>query len=93
MDTTFDITKIDEERLSQPASWKQVKAISFKFAKLQSGKINWQKQKRIYGCMYNLLKEGKLSFKEAHVLLSTTKTLPKKYEALINVYLEANPEA
>lgn len=93
MDTTFDITKIDEERLSQPATYNQVRAISFKFTKLKNGKINWQKQKRIYGCMYNLLKEGKLSFNEAHVLLSTSQTFPKKYEALINVYLEANPEA
>ena len=92
MDTTFDINNIDEERQGQPASYKQVRAISFKFSKLKAGKMNWQRQKRISGCLYSLVKENKLSFKQAHTMLSTTKKLPQKYETLISAYLEANPE-
>ena len=92
MDTTFDINKIDEERLSQAATYPQVRAISFKFSKLKSGKINWQRQKRISGCLYNLVKENKLSFNQAHLMLSKNKKLPKVYEDLIAAYLEANPE-
>ena len=92
MDTTFDINNIDEERQGQPASHKQVRAISYKFSKLKSGKINWQRQKRIYGCLYSLVKQNKLSFKQAHIMLSKTKKLPEKYETLISSYLEANQE-
>ena len=93
MDTTFDINSIDEERQGQPASYKQVRAISFKFSKLNSGKINWQRQKRIAGCLYSLVKQNKLTFMQGHTLLSKTKKLPEKYETLITSYLEANPEA
>ena len=93
MDTTFDINNIDEERQGQPASYDQVKAISFKFSKLKSGKLNWQQQKRIAGCLWSLVKQNKLTFLQAHIMLSKTKKLPEKYETLITSYLEANPEA
>ena len=92
MDTTFDINTIDEERLSQAATYPQVRAISFKFSKLKSGKINWQRQKRIAGCLYSLVKQNKLSFKQAHTMLSKTKKLPEKYETLMSSYIEANQE-
>tara|TARA_R100001594_G_C4016547_1_gene258211 strand:+ start:1041 stop:1334 length:294 start_codon:yes stop_codon:yes gene_type:complete len=92
MDTTFDINNIDEERQGQPATHAQVRAISLKFSKLKSGKINWERQKRIYGCLYSLIKQGKLSFKQAHIMLSKTKKFPEKYETLIDSYLEANKE-
>ena len=92
MDTTFDINNIDEERQGQPASYKQVRAISLKFSKLKSGKINWQRQKRISGCLYSLVKQKKLTFKQAHTMISKTKKLPEKYETLISSYLKANQE-
>ena len=92
MDTTFDINTIDEERLSQAATYPQVRAISFKFSKLKSGQINYQRQKRISGCLYSLVKQNKLSFKQAHTMLSKTKKFPEKYETLISSYLEANQE-
>ena len=90
--TTFDITKIDKDRLAQPSTYNQLKAISYKFSKAKSGKMNWQRQKRISGCLYNLVKENKLSFNQAHLMLSKNKKLPKVYEDLIAAYLEANPE-
>ena len=92
MDTTFDINNIDEERQGQPATHAQARAISLKFSKLKSGKINWQRQKRIAGCLYSLVKQNKLSFKQAHTTLSKTKKLPERYETLISSYLEANQE-
>jgi len=91
--TTFDIAKIDKERLAQPSTYNQLKAISYKFSKLKSGKMNWQRQKRIIATLYSLQKQEKLSFQQAHKMLSTSKTLPKVYEDLILAYIEANPEA
>ena len=86
--TTFDITKIDKDRLAQPSTYNQLKAISYKFSKAKSGKMNWQRQKRVLATLYSLQKEGKLSFQQAHKMLSTSKTLPKVYEDLMNVYIE-----
>ena len=90
MDTTFDITKIDEERLAQPSTYNQLKAIATKFSKLKSGKVDWQRQKRILATLYGLQKEGKLSFQQAHLMLSKSKTLPKVYEDMIILYLETH---
>jgi len=87
MDTTFDITKIDEDRLAQPSTYNQLKGIATKFSKLKSGKVDWQRQKRILATLYSLQKAGKLSFKQAHVMLSKTKKLPEVYEDMITLYI------
>ena len=52
--------------------------------------MNWQRQKRVLATLYSLQKEGKLSFQQAHKMLSTSKTLPKVYEDLMNVYIETH---
>ena len=93
MNTTFDISKIDTERQGAPASYGQIKAISYKFSKLKSGKSNYRLQKQIQGCLYGFAKEGKFSFKEAHTMLSEKKSLPKKYSDAIALYLSENLEA
>lgn len=92
MDTTFDITKIDEERLSQPATYNQVRALSFKFAKRKNGTMDWSLQKQLLGCLYGLIKANKLSFSQANTLFSK-QTLPKVFKDMIAAYLESNPEA
>tara|TARA_R100001244_G_scaffold31989_1_gene30464 strand:+ start:69 stop:353 length:285 start_codon:yes stop_codon:yes gene_type:complete len=92
MDTTFDINKVDDERLNEPASYGQIRAISFKFSKNKPAKDKWAYQKQIVGCLYGFAKNGKLTFQEAHKLISTTKTLPKKYTDAIEQYLADNPE-
>ena len=50
--------------------------------------MEWQRQKRVLATLYSLQKEGKLSFQQAHKMLSTSKTLPQVYEDLMNVYIE-----
>ena len=92
MDTTFDINQVDKERLAEPASYGQIRAISYKFSKSKAGKINFRLQKQIQGCLYGFSKRNDLSFQEAHKLISTTKTLPKKYKDAITQYLDDNPE-
>ena len=92
MDTTFDINQVDKERLAEPASYGQIRAISYKFSKSKAGKINFRLQKQIQGCLYGFSKRNELSFQEAHKLISTTKTLPKKYTDAITQNLADNPE-
>ena len=92
MDTTFDINQVDKERLAESASYGQIRAIAFKFSKDKAGKINFRLQKQIQGCLYGFSKRNELSFQEAHKLISTTKTLPKKYTDAITQYLADNPE-
>ena len=92
MDTTFDINKVDEERLAESASYGQIRAIAFKFSKNKAGEIDFQLQKQLQGCLYGFSKRNELSFQEAHKLISTTKTLPKKYTDAITQYLADNPE-
>ena len=92
MDTSFDINQVDKERLAESASYGQIRAISYKFSKSKAGKINFRLQKQIQGCLYGFSKRKELSFQEAHKLISTTKTLPKKYKDAITQYLDDNPE-
>jgi len=92
--TTFDINKMDKERLSSPATWGQVQGISYRFGKTgysQSGKTDYRKQSRIRGCLWGLVKVNKLSFKQAHTLMNA-KTFPKVYRESIKQYLKDNPE-
>ena len=79
MDTTFDITKIDKDRLAQPSTYNQLKAISYKFSKAKAGKMNWQRQKRILATLYSLQKEGKLSFQQAHKASRSSRCRFKDY--------------
>ena len=93
--TTFDINKMDKERLSSPATWGQVQGISYRFGKTgfaQSGKTDYRKQSQIKGCLWTLAKAGKLTFNQAHTLMNA-KSFPKVYKTLIQEYLDANPEA
>jgi hypothetical protein len=92
MDTTFDINKIDDDRLSQPATFNQVKALSYKFAKKDNGTMDWRLQKQLLGCLYGLIKDNKLSFNQAHGLFQK-KTLPKVFKDMISAYIKSNPEA
>jgi len=92
MDTTFDINKIDEERLSQPATYNQVRGLSLKFAKKNNGTMDWKLQKQVLGCLYGLIKANKLTFQQANNLFSK-KALPKVFKDMINAYIESNPEA
>jgi len=92
--TTFDINKMDKERLSSPATWGQVQGISYRFGKTgysQSGKTDYRKQSQIRGCLWGLVKVNKLSFKQAHGLMNA-KTFPKVYKDAISQYLADNPE-
>ena len=61
MENTFDINSFDKEQLSSPATFKQCRALSYKFAKT-GDKMNWKVHKQVQGCLYGLAKENK--FKE-----------------------------
>jgi len=92
--TTFDINKMDKEKLSSPATWPQVEGIMYRFGKTgfsQSGKTDYRKQQQIKGCLWKLVKDGKLNFKQGHVLLNA-KSFPKVYKDAISQYLADNPE-
>tara|TARA_R100000951_G_scaffold47924_1_gene40836 strand:+ start:989 stop:1258 length:270 start_codon:yes stop_codon:yes gene_type:complete len=88
MENTFDINSFDKEQLSSPATFKQCRALSYKFAKT-GDKMNWKVHKQVQGCLYGLAKENKFSFKQANELFSK-KTLPKKYKDEIALYLKEN---
>ena len=93
--TTFDINKIDKERQANPATWGQVQGISYRFGKtkyLQKGKTDYRIQSQIRGCLWGLVKKGKLSFQKGHDLMNA-KTFPKVYQEAITQYLLDNPEA
>jgi hypothetical protein len=92
MDKTFDINSFDSDRLRSPATWNQCDAIGKKFAKTKDG-MNWRLHKQIRACLYNEIKQGKLSFLVASDLIANKKTLPKVYREKITMYLEANQEA
>jgi hypothetical protein len=92
MDNTFNINNISEDRQSGPATWNQVNGLASKFAKKSSGKMDWRLQKQIKACLYNLVKQEKLSFKQANDLFQK-KSLPKVYKDMIDLYLENNQEA
>ena len=44
--TTFDINKIDAEKLKSPATWNQCGGLSKKFAR-KADKMDWRLQKQI----------------------------------------------
>ena len=89
--TTFDINKIDAEKLKSPATWNQCGGLSKKFAR-KADKMDWRLQKQINSCLYGFAKDGKLSFGDAHKMFSLKK-LPKKYSDAISAYLADNLEA
>tara|TARA_R110000751_G_scaffold212611_1_gene316173 strand:+ start:914 stop:1186 length:273 start_codon:yes stop_codon:yes gene_type:complete len=89
MENTFDINSFDKEQLESPASFKQCRALSFKFAKKADGSMNWIAHKQVQGCLFGLAKEGKFNFKQANELFSK-KALPKKYKDSISLYLKEN---
>ena len=88
MENTFDINSFDKERTAAPASFKQCRAIGYKFAK-KGANMNWKLQKQIQGCLYSLAKDERLSFKKAHQILQG-KSLPKVYLDKIDLYLKEN---
>jgi|TARA_R100000482_G_scaffold57495_3_gene20836 hypothetical protein len=92
MDKTFDINDFDSERLKSPATWNQCDAIGKKFAKTKDG-MNWRLHKQIRACLYNEIKQGKLSFAQASDMIANKKTLPIQYKRKITAYLDANQEA
>jgi hypothetical protein len=85
---TFNIETMPLATRKGPASFAQVRAIANKFAKKADGKtMNWAKWNQIKGCLWGQVKDNKLSFDEAHKLLSNKKTLPAKYTKMIKDYL------
>ncbi len=89
MENTFDINSFDKEQLGSPATFKQCRALSYKFAKRADGSMNWIAHKQVQGCLFGLAKNNKLSFKQANDLFSK-KALPKKYKDAIALYLKEN---
>ena len=54
--TTFDISKVSPEVLEGPATWNQIKGISYHFGKTGfslKGKVDREKQAQITGCLYS----------------------------------------
>ena len=92
--TTFDISKVSAEVLEGPATWNQIKGISYHFGKTGfslNGKLDRAKQAQIRGCLYSLVKQGKFTFQQAHKLRNS-KTFSKTYKDMITTYLAANQE-
>tara|TARA_R100000951_G_scaffold107120_1_gene102205 strand:+ start:1130 stop:1525 length:396 start_codon:yes stop_codon:yes gene_type:complete len=86
MATTFDIKKVPEATRKGPATWNQIRGLSFKFASKTNGNTNYREAKQIQGCLYNEKKEGRLTYSQAHTLFSK-KTLPAKYRTSIQDYV------
>ena len=84
METTFNIAD-HKERLAEPATFAQCKALGWKFGNQPNGKMNYTIASRVTACLLN----SNLTFKQANDLF-TKKSLPKKYVDSIAAYLEAN---
>ena len=92
--TTFDISKVSQEVLEGPATWNQIKGISYHFGKTGfslKGKLDRAKQAQIRGCLYSLQKQGNFTFQQAHKVRNA-KTFPKTYKDMITTYLAENQE-
>ncbi len=83
-ETTFNIGDY-EDKHKEPATWNQVRGLSFKFAKTAKG-IDNRLASQVRGCLWSQVKSGKLSFKQAHDLFQK-KSLPKLYKEMIDAYL------
>jgi len=91
---TFDISKVSPEVLEGPATWNQIKGISYHFGKTGfslKGKVDRAKQAQIRGCLYSLVKQGKFTFQQAHKIRNA-QTFSKTYRAMIDTYLAENQE-
>ncbi len=86
MENTFDINAFDKDITSSQASFKQCRAIGYKFAK-KGAKMDWKLQKQIQGFLYSLAKDERLTFKKAQTILQG-KSLPKVYLDKIALYLK-----
>jgi hypothetical protein len=84
METTFNIAD-HKERLADPATFAQCKALGWKFGKQPNGKMNYTTASRVTACLLN----SNLTFKQANDLFKK-KSLPKKYVDSIAAYMEAN---
>ena len=84
METTFNIAD-HKERLADPATFAQCKALGWKFGKQPNGKMNYTVASRVTACLLN----SNLTFKQANDLFKK-KSLPKKYVDSIAAYMEAN---
>lgn len=84
METTFNIAD-HKERLADPATFAQCKALGWKFGKQPNGKMNYTVASRVTACLLN----SNLTFKQANELFKK-QSLPKKYVDSIAAYMEAN---
>ena len=84
---SFNIETMPSGTRKGPASFAQVRAIATKFSKKAGGTLDWAKFNQIKGCLWSQVNDNKLSFDEAHKLLSSKKTLPAKYTKMIKDYL------
>ena len=85
MENTFNINDFSKEEQANPATFSQCRGLSLKFAN-NKGKMNWQLQKRILGCLFGNAKKKKLTFAEANAMFNKNK-LPAKYNTQIEKYI------
>ena len=93
--TTFDINKINKEQLANPATWGQVQGISYRFGKtkyLQKGKTDYRIQSQIRGCLWGLVKKGKLSFLEkCHIMSLNIPEVPNPLQIFYYIGADLQP--
>lgn len=85
MATNFDISKVPADTLKGPATWSQIRALSYRLMGTKEGKPNYEFAKQIQGCLYHLSKNDKFSFKQANKMFNNKK-LPVVYRNAIRDY-------
>ena len=85
MADNFDLSKVPQATLDGPATWSQIRALSFRLCGSKGGKPNFRFAKQIQGVLYHDAKEGSFTFKQANVMFKN-KRLPTKYRNAIQAY-------
>ena len=85
MTEKFDISNVPQGTLAGPATWGQIRALSYRLCGTKGGKPDFRFAKQIQGVLYNHAKNGTFSFKQANVMFKNKK-LPAKYRNAINAY-------
>lgn len=86
MTETFDINQVPAATRKGPATWGQIRALSFRLCGSIGGKPNYRVSKQIQGCLWNETKEGRFTFDQASKLFDK-KSLPAKYRNKIQDYV------
>ena len=85
MAENFEFKNVPQATLDGPATWGQIRALSYRLCGSQGGKPNFRFAKQIQGVLYNHAKNGSFSFKQANVMFKNKK-LPTKYRNAIKAY-------